>query len=124
MNVKTKNNEQVIELPYFQNNLSFDFAIADFINPEDNQLFYQLEGWDQDFTRTKKGEAVYNKLPPGKYTFRVKGVNHNGIVNDSGDKITVIIFPPFWKTIWFLALASLALFTVLFLWFGMFLKEI
>jgi signal transduction histidine kinase len=112
VNVKTKNNEQAIELPYFRNNLSFDFAITDFINPEDNQLFYQLEGWDQGFTRTKKGEVIYNKLPPGKYIFHVEGVNHNGIVNDRGDRITVIIHPPFWTTAWFLTLASLALFTV------------
>jgi signal transduction histidine kinase/ligand-binding sensor domain-containing protein len=112
LNIKTKNNEQVIELPYFRNNLSFDFAITDFINPEDNQLFYQLERWDQDFTRTKKGEAVYNKLPPGKYIFHVKGVNHNGVVNDDGGKITVIIHPPFWETAWFLTLVSVALFTV------------
>ena len=112
LNVKTKNNEQVIELPYFRNNLSFDFAITDFINPEDNQLFYQLERWDQDFTRTKKGEVVYNKLPPGKYIFHVKGVNHNGMANDGGDRITIIIHPPFWKTAWFLTLASLVLFTV------------
>jgi len=112
LNSKRQNNESVIELPYFRNNLSFDFAITDFINPEDNQLFYQLEGWDQDFTRTKKGEVTYNKLPPGKYIFHVKGVNHNGIINDRGDRITVIIHPPFWKTVWFLTLVSLVVFTV------------
>src|SRR6185295_15493525 len=112
VNAKRKNNEQVIELPYFRNNLSFNFAITDFINPEDNQLFYQLEGWDQDFTRTKKGEVVYNTLHPRKYLFHVKGVNHNGMANDGGDRITVIIYPPFWKTGWFVTLASLALFTV------------
>jgi len=112
LKVKRNNNGQVIELPYFRNSLSFDFAITDFINPEDNQLFYQLEGWDQDFTRTKRGEVSYNKLPPGTYVFHVKGVNHNGIVNDIGDRLTVIIHPPFWKTGWFVTLASLALFTV------------
>jgi len=112
LNAERKNNEKVIELPYYKNNLSFDFAVTDFINPEDNQLFYQLEGWDQDLTRTKKGEVVYNKLPPGKYIFHVKGIDHNGTVNDDGDKVTLIIHPPFWKTSWFVTLVSVGLLTI------------
>ncbi|MFI5185565.1 MAG: two-component regulator propeller domain-containing protein [Chitinophagales bacterium] len=106
---KLKNDLRVIDLPYYKNNLSFEFAITDFINPEDNQLFYQLEGWDQDFIQTKKGGVNYNKLPVGKYIFRVKGINHNGIKNDTGDAVVIIIHPPFWDTWWFIILVSVIL---------------
>jgi signal transduction histidine kinase len=99
----------VIDLPYYKNNLSFEFAIADFINSEDNQLLYQLEGWDKNFVQSKKGVISYNKLPPGKYTFKVIGINHNGIKNGAGDAVTVIIHPPFWDTRWFIILASVVL---------------
>ncbi|HEY2720256.1 MAG TPA: two-component regulator propeller domain-containing protein, partial [Chitinophagaceae bacterium] len=104
-----KNNERIIDLPYSKNNLSFEFAITDFINPEDNQLFYKLEGWDKEYIQTKQGGVDYNKLPPGKYTFRVKGINHNGIKNDTGDSVIIIIRPPFWETWWFIALVSVIL---------------
>jgi signal transduction histidine kinase/ligand-binding sensor domain-containing protein len=111
-----KNSQAIIDLPYNQNSLSFEFAIIDFINSEDNQLSYQLEGWDKDFIQTKKGEANYNKLLPGKYIFRVKGINHRGVKNEKGDAITIIIHPPFWQTWWFILLVSAALLTVLIFW--------
>ena len=103
---------RVVELPYNHNALSFEFAIADYINPGDNELLYRLEGWDKDFIQTKKGEVNYNKLPPGKYVFSVKGINHNGIRNDKGDSVTIIIHPPFWGTWWFILLVSLVIFTL------------
>jgi sensor histidine kinase YesM len=43
--------------------------------------------------------AQYTNVPPGKYTFRVKGSNNDGIWNDQGIAITVIISPP-WYTTW------------------------
>ena len=44
-----------------------------------------LEGFDKDWhhvgtTRT----ASYTGLPPGKYVFRVKGSNNDGVWNDDG----------------------------------------
>src|SRR6185436_7351815 len=109
---KSKTEKTSIDLPYSGNNLSFEFAIPDFINSEDNQLLYKLEGWDKDFTPTKKGSVSYNKLPPGEYTFTVKGINHNGIKNDIGDSLRIIIHPPFWKTWWFISLVAVALLTI------------
>lgn len=99
-------NKQVIDLPYYRNNLSFEFAIPDFINSEDNQLLYKLDGWDPDFIQTKKGSVNYNKLPPDKYVFTVKAIDHNGIKNDVGDNITIIIRSPFWNTWWFISLVG------------------
>jgi signal transduction histidine kinase len=43
--------------------------------------------------------ATYTNLNPGEYTFRVKGSNNDGVWNEEGTFITIIIRPPFWKTI-------------------------
>jgi signal transduction histidine kinase/ligand-binding sensor domain-containing protein len=110
-----KNNQKTIDLNYYQNNLSFDFAIIDFINSEDNLLLYKLDNWDNDFLKTKTGSVNYNKLPPGEYVFHVLGINHNGTENKIGDSIRIIIHPPFWKTTWFIILFSLVLLTILIL---------
>lgn len=109
---ESKNGHSVINLPYYRNNLSFDFAITDFINSEDNQLLYKLEGWDKDFIKTKRGNVNYNKLPPGHYVFHVKGINHNGIKNETGDSIRIVIHPSFWQTNWFIGLLSFVLLTL------------
>jgi signal transduction histidine kinase len=103
---KLKEGVKTIDLPSNQNTIRFHFAIADFINPTDNQLFYKLSGWDNDFTETKTGSVTYNKLPPGKYIFKVQGVNHNGVRNDKGDSVLVVIHPPFWATWWFITIVS------------------
>ena len=37
-------------------------------------------------------------LHPGEYTFIVKGSNGDGIWNEEGKSIRIIINPPWWKT--------------------------
>lgn len=103
---KLVNQQKIIELDYFQNNLSFEFAMPDYLNADGNRFFYQLEGWDKSFIQSKRGFARYSKLLPGKYVFKVKGINHDGIETNATDSITIIIRPPFWKRWWFIALIS------------------
>ena len=61
-----------------------------------------MEGFDKDWipagnTRT----ATYTNLDPGEYTFRVKASNNDGVWNEQGASVKVIITPPFWMTWWF-----------------------
>jgi LytS/YehU family sensor histidine kinase len=60
-----------------------------------------MEGFDRDWRQLKKGYVSYTNLDPGEYVFSVKGSNNDGIMNEQGDSIRVIITPPFWKTWWF-----------------------
>ena len=39
-------------------------------------------------------------MEPGKYIFKVKGSNNDGIWNEAGTSISIIISPPWWKTTW------------------------
>jgi len=48
--------------------------------------------------------ATYTNLPPGEYLFRVLGTNSDGIWNETGDSVKIIINPPFWQTWWFVTL--------------------
>lgn len=88
-----------ITLPYNQNFISFNFASLSYINPEANSYAYMMEGIDQEWNYVgNKREANYTKLPHGHYVFKVKGSNNDGIWNEQGTQIEVIINPPFWKT--------------------------
>ena len=53
------------------------------------------------YRRVTDERANYTKLPPGDYVFRVKGSNDDGIWNEQGASIAIVITPPFWATWWF-----------------------
>lgn len=89
---------------------SFDFAALNFVHPERNQYAYRLEGFDRDWVASGSGHtATYTHLDPGEYVFRVKGSNNDGVWNQKGASIALIIKPPFWGTWWFRSFAFIAL---------------
>ncbi len=109
-----------IELGYKQNVFSIEFAALSFAGSSKNQYMYQMEGFDENwiFSGTSNS-ATYTNLDPGKYTFRVKGSNSNGIWNEKDTSISVIIKPPFWKTWWF-RLTLITLFVLFLAYLGIF----
>ncbi len=93
---------QKIRLRHDENFFSFAFAALDFTNPPQNQYAYKLEGLDRGWIEAgNKNEANYTHVPPGQYTFRVKGSNNDGVWNETGASVQIIITPPFWQTRWF-----------------------
>ncbi len=92
-----------------QNFIEFGFAALNFSNSQKNRYQYKLEGIDPEWVQAGyRRTANYTKLPPGEYIFRVKGSNDDGVWNEQGASISVVIKPPFWATAWFrLALITL-----------------
>jgi signal transduction histidine kinase/ligand-binding sensor domain-containing protein/AraC-like DNA-binding protein len=90
-----------IRLPYYENFLSFEFAALSYVHPEKNQYAYNMEGIDKDWVYSgSRRYASYPNLEPGEYVFRVKGSNSDGVWNEEGTTVTIIISPPWWKTWW------------------------
>lgn len=104
-----------IVLAHEQNYISLEFAALDFTIPEKNQYAYMLEGYDKDWIYTYSGMRFtsYKRLPPGEYKFRVRASNNDGVWNDAGASLTIIIIPPFWETWWFQTIGLLAVITVI-----------
>ncbi|GAB3998075.1 hypothetical protein GCM10028807_44810 [Spirosoma daeguense] len=106
-------NEQKIELDHNENFLSFEFAALDYTSPAKNQYAYQLVGVDKSWVYSENRRYVsYTDLNPGTYTLRVKGSNDDGVWNETGTSIQVIIRPPWWQTNWFRLIATIALLLV------------
>ena len=103
-----------LELDYTDDILVFEFAALDFTYPERNQYAYQLEGFREDWVKAgTKRDAIFTNLNPGRYTFRVKGSNSDGVWSKTPLTLKIHIAPPFWQTWWFYALeAALALLLV------------
>jgi signal transduction histidine kinase/DNA-binding response OmpR family regulator len=87
-----------INLKYKQA-FSISFAALDFTVPEANQYQYKLEGFDKDWIRPGKDHnAYYGNLPPGSYVFKVKASNNDGIWNEEGRSVKIMVAPPFYRT--------------------------
>jgi ligand-binding sensor domain-containing protein len=98
-----------LTLSYKHNVFSFEFVALDYTIPEKNRYAYKMEGFDRDwnYTPSKKRFATYTNLDPGKYVFRVKGSNNDGVWNDTGTSIEITITPHFTRTWWFQVLAGI-----------------
>ena len=95
------NRKKQINLDYSQNSFSFEFTALNFVSPGKNQYAYKLEGLEKDWIYSGDRRYVsYSNLEPGEYIFRVKGSNNDGIWNEEGTSIAIIISPPWWKTWW------------------------
>lgn len=92
-----------------ENHISFRFASLDYNSPSDNEYQYKLEGVDEVWIHANsKNRAIsYSNLEPGTYVFKLKGSNNNGIWNEYGKNITVLILPEFYQQWWFYALLIL-----------------
>jgi ligand-binding sensor domain-containing protein len=106
-----------ISLSYDDNFFSFEFASLDFSNPSKNKYAYILENFDNhwNYSDAYKHFSGYTKVSSGTYVLRVKGSNCDGVWNEKGISITIIISSPWWQALWFKFLSFALVFFVV--WF-------
>ncbi|MBS4034827.1 MAG: hypothetical protein KGZ85_10200 [Ignavibacterium sp.] len=95
-----------ISLKYDKNFITFEFASLDFTNPKENSYAFILDGFDREWQQTTSERRIanYTNLPPGSYTFRVKGSNSDGFWSANEALVLLEIIPPFWQRWWFIVL--------------------
>lgn len=97
------------------NFISLEFAVLDFTAPDKNRYKYKLEGYDKDWVDNgPKREVSYINLAGGNYVFRVIGCNSEGIWNEEGLSLRLVIQPLFWETWWFQVLVFAGAFAMFF----------
>lgn len=89
-----------VTLPFTANDFSIEFAALSFAHSEKNQYAYELEGFNKDWITADGNihKATYTNLDPGKYIFRVKAANNDGVWNEQGASLVITVLPPFWRT--------------------------
>lgn len=94
-----------INIPYSDNVFSIHFAALDFTSASEIVYSYKLEGFDKDWNiETKNRFATYTNLNPGKYIFKLRATNSDGVWSDNTKTLTIIITPPWWQTYWAIGL--------------------
>ena len=89
---------QKIELAHNQSNIGFDFISLSYTSPPANRYAYMMENIDNDWNHTQETRVSYAKLPPGKYLFKVKGSNNDGVWNNRFTSVEIVIHPPWWAS--------------------------
>jgi signal transduction histidine kinase/ligand-binding sensor domain-containing protein/DNA-binding response OmpR family regulator len=112
--------DTIVLLPK-QKNIGFEFSAMIYPNTEKIRYSYMLEGFDSDWQYTEAGNRIanYTNLRHGKYTFKVKSTNTDGIWEDTPRKIFVHIQTPFIFT-WFAYLLYILGILLIFIYFSHF----
>ena len=79
--------------------VTFSYVSLSYCTPEKNQYAYLLEGIDSTWHYVgDKRQATYTDLPPGTYTFRLRGTNNDGVWSDGEATVRVVVAPSFWRS--------------------------
>lgn len=77
---------------------SVEFAALHYRNPAKNTFAYKLEGFDKEWIYSGTRRFVsYTNLDGGDYRLHIKACSSDGVWNDTGTSLAVIVHPPFWK---------------------------
>jgi signal transduction histidine kinase/ligand-binding sensor domain-containing protein len=97
-----------LTLSYRDNVFSFEFAALSYANSQKNRYRYKLENFDSIWSEvdSKHRLATYTNLDPGRYVFRVQGSNSDGVWNEQGASLGIVVTPPWWNTSWFRVLCA------------------
>lgn len=87
-------------LRYEQNSFTLGFSTLHFGEPERNIYAYQLEGYNNEWIYTSglKNFASFSNLSTGKYVFRVKGTNNDGVWSNQETLLNIVVKPPVWAS--------------------------
>lgn len=113
--VDSLNKFQTIDLKYDNTSVSIEFSALNYTPQNKLHYYYMLDGLDKSWILSSNlNEAVYNYLPPGDYTFKVKAENAEGKESNITE-LDLRVIPPFWQTWWFLGLLALAVIAIFYL---------
>jgi signal transduction histidine kinase/ligand-binding sensor domain-containing protein len=111
--------------PYDSNHLTFEFEALSYEVPEKVRYQWKLDGLDKDWSPVSdKTEAVYANIPPGEYTFLVRGMNNDEVWNKTPASFSFVITPPWWGTWYFMLIFTLLVLTAVTLVFRIRIKMI
>jgi signal transduction histidine kinase/ligand-binding sensor domain-containing protein len=97
-----------LTLPALTGDIQIDYTGLSFVAPQKVRFRYKLEGHDTDWQDPgTRRQAFYSDLPPGRYRFRVIACNNDGLWNETGATLGLIVPPAMYQTVWFKVLLLL-----------------
>lgn len=86
-------------LKFNETNIAVSYTAIDYIEPEQIQYKYKMDGVDRLFNQVgNRRIAYFSNLVPGDYTLHVQASNSNGKWNPEEATLSIRVLPPFYKT--------------------------
>lgn len=102
--------DSVIEVPPGYGNIEIQYTALSFVDAQKVFFRYRLENYNSDWIDARRRrEAFYTNIPPGEYTFRVIACNNDGIWNETGATLKIVLKPHYYQQAWFRLLMVLGL---------------
>ncbi|WP_448701386.1 two-component regulator propeller domain-containing protein [Mucilaginibacter sp. AW1-3] len=97
----TVNETRSVTLNHDQNAISIDYTVLDYRDFSKISYSYKLENFDTTWHIVNDmHKAIYTNLPPGTYTFRVRGYSNDLFSNVPEKALQIIIRSPLYLTWW------------------------
>ena len=98
-----------LRLPPLTRDLQIDYVGLSFVAPQKVRFRYRLDGRDTSWQEPgDRRQALYTDLRPGSYRFHVIASNNNGVWNEEGASVAIVVEPAWYQTQAALALGVLA----------------
>ncbi|RAV29582.1 hybrid sensor histidine kinase/response regulator transcription factor [Sinomicrobium soli] len=117
--------DEPFSIPYDDNIISISFTSLDLRAPENLYYAYRLKGLEEDwkYVSFNNRTATYINLPPGNYTFEVKGTNGSGQWSRNAITLPVYVETAPYLTWWAYVLYILVFLSVMTLIFILYLRK-
>ena len=98
-----------LEIPPGKQRIKIQFTGLSFISPDRVRFRYKLEKLEEDWSDpTTARSAQYSLLSPGEHRFVVTACNNDGVWNEKGAVLNLVVLPHFYETWTFKIAASVA----------------
>lgn len=90
-----------IVVPPDKKSFEIEYVGLSFIKSDHVTYKYKLEGLDNDWVDAgTRRVAYYNYAPHGDYTFSVIAANSDGVWNQTGKSMSIVVIPYWWEELW------------------------
>ena len=101
-----------------------NWSLPSYFTNEQNSYFTKLEGYEDEWIYQGVSPFIrYNKLPPGDYVLRVKGVDARGNTSERELAIPLHVDQVFYKTWWFIVLVIFLIALLIYAFFNLRLRQ-
>ncbi len=99
-----------IVVPPGGHDVEIKFTGLSLASPNKMQFKYKLDGMPGEwrYADARSRAVQFSSLAPGKYAFRVTACNNDGVWNETGAALQLVLQPRYWQTWWFRALVVVA----------------
>jgi signal transduction histidine kinase/ligand-binding sensor domain-containing protein len=109
---------KTIQLDHSQNFITIGYASPGFLGRNTTQYFYQLQGIDKDWVKAgTQHSAGYTNVSPGRYVFKVRCENRDGMPSKKITFLSINVQPPWWFTWWAYCLYALFATGIAYTWY-------